>query len=253
MKLKENSIAGGGGGFPAGSSSGAMHLNLFKLIRKNERYGSRRPKLPHTSVFEELKNINNPYIDRTVIFNQYTTSVIHAASANLFTTNSNMKRIIPSVFSQLFNNTNDTVQQLHQQQQQRRPITNSFNLSRNELSMINGTSRRDKSAMDFDANKNEAASDGEETVVVARKKLNIYVPTAMSRLPDIKESNHNNNNNYTSDNRPKLLNTSDLFDNKSRGVKFKFKRYRRRSSLLAYKVLSKRRLLTSLSLSLLTL
>lgn len=118
-------------------------LDIFKLIRKRQWEDRVRHKLAQSTLNKlaaerKMKYIStlrsNPYIDRTVIFNQFTSGVIQQASATILNT---------GLFESA--STNSVVQQQEssrkrqqEQQQQFGNVPQRFNLNRNELNLLNG-------------------------------------------------------------------------------------------------------------------
>lgn len=168
-------------------------LDLFKLIRKRDWDGGggggsrRHHKLAQSTLNKlaadrKMKYIStvrsNPYVDRTVIFNQFTSNVIQAASATLL--NSNMEPIRDEPVP-------ENIQQ--QQQQQRRlidPFAKSnpavrFNLNRNELNLLNEEAAKKASGL-FRVSSASLAN-----------KFDIVIPTGMV-LPSIKRTYGNGPN-----------------------------------------------------------
>lgn len=192
-------------------------IGLFKLIRKRDWAGddlgglaggrSRRKLAPSTlnkiAAERKLNHMStlrsNPFIDRTVLFNQFTSNAVQAASATILSNNMEIVRdqIVetppPLTQQQLQQqqllsqrrqqqlHQQQLQQQLHQQQLQQQLAEQSymkqdpsvrFNLNRNELNLLNEEANKARNGL---FRVSSASMNG---------KFDIVIPTGM--LPSIK-------------------------------------------------------------------
>lgn len=174
---------------PSREHSG-LPLDLFKLIRKRqweERISHSLSSNPSSTVKlgdKKLKYIStmrsNPFIDRTVLFNQFTTGVIQAASANILNNNNNTASLDTNGVKKLRPLQNEALISRFLAKQSNassstRFNSNSvrFNLNRNEINLI-----------EHEKNNSESSLFRVSSATLANK-FDIIIPTA---LPPIKQS-----------------------------------------------------------------
>lgn len=151
-------------------------IELFKIIRNKQRQWDDRMRrkfaqstLNQIAAERKIKYIStmrsNPYIDRTVIFNQFTSNVIQAASATILDTAAN------------------DYEEITARQQPNNPYNRTnmngvrFNLNRNEMNLLNQQQQKEQQNIDSSIFRVGSSS--------LNNKFDIVIPTGVV-LPPIK-------------------------------------------------------------------